>query len=172
MDRQKAEAELTVLRSFIDFVNRQVGVYCDCLAGFHGNKVRVERQMPRLQRPTNRRIEDGQPVIMYVSVEDPGRPDVLHHRIIRADEFINVNFEAGFNEQQVCWAIIVFVFAYWDEEVRSQIARIRGIQPNAVQLDAMGDLRILRKAIIHNSVSSPAATPASASKPHGAGPPV
>ncbi|WP_316171761.1 hypothetical protein [Bradyrhizobium sp. SZCCHNRI1058] len=157
MDRQKADAELTVLRSFIDFVNRQVGVYCDCLAGFQGNKVRVERQMPRLQRPTSRSIKDGQPVITYVSVEDPSRPDVLHHRIIRADEFINVNSEAAFNEQQVCWAIVVFIFAYWDEEVRPQIARIRGVQPNAVQLDAMGDLRILRKAIIHNSgiVSEP-----------------
>jgi len=99
MDRKKADAELTLLRSFIDFVNRQVGVYCDCLAGFQGNKVRVERQMPRLQRPTSRRIEDGQPVIMYVSVEDPSRPDVLHHRMIRADEFINVNSEAAFNEQ-------------------------------------------------------------------------
>jgi len=45
----------------------------------------------------------------------------------------------------------VFAFAYWDEEVRPQIACIRGVQPNAVQLDAMGDLRIIRKAIIHNS---------------------
>jgi hypothetical protein len=116
MDHRKINAELDVLREFIDFVNRQVGVYCDCLSGFQGNKVRVERQMPRLQRPTSRKIEDGQPVITYVSVEDPGRPDVLHHRIIRADEFINVNAEAGYNEQQICWAIVVFIFAMWDEE--------------------------------------------------------
>lgn len=150
MDRKKVDAELTVLRSFIDFVNRQVGVYCDCRAGFQGNKVRVERQMPRLQRPTSRKIKDGQPVITYVSVEDPSRPDVLHHRIIRADEFINVNSEAAFNEQQVCWAIVVFIFAYWDEQIRPQIASIRGIAPNEVKLDEMGDLRTLRKAIIHN----------------------
>jgi hypothetical protein len=74
MDHQKINAELDVLREFIDFVNRQVGVYCDCLSGFQGNKVRVERQMPRLQRPTSRRIVDGQPVITYVSVEDSARP--------------------------------------------------------------------------------------------------
>ena len=151
MDHQKISAELDVLREFIDFVNRQVGVYCDCLSGFQGNKVRVERQMPRLQRPTSRRIVDGQPVITWASVEDPARPDVLHHRIIRAEEFLNVNSEAGFNEQQVCWAIVVFIFATWDEEIRPRMARIRGVEPRAVKLDEMGDLRILRHAIIHNS---------------------
>jgi hypothetical protein len=150
MDHKKITAELDVLREFIDFVNRQVGVYCDCLSGFQGNKVRVERQMPRLQRPASRHIVDGQPVITWASVEDPSRPDVLHHRIIRADEFVNVNSEAGYNEQQVCWAIVVFIFATWDEETRPRIARIRGVEPNAIKIDEMGDLRTLRRAIIHN----------------------
>ncbi len=150
MDHGKINAELDVLREFIDFVNRQVGVYCDCLSGFQGNKVRIERQMPRVQRPTSRRIVDGQTVITWASVEDPARPDVLHHRIIRADEFIDVNSEAGFNEQQVCWAIVVFIFATWDEETRPRIARIRGVEPNTIKIDEMGDLRTLRKAIIHN----------------------
>ncbi len=31
MDMSKAIDELPILRDFIDFVNRQVGVYCDCL---------------------------------------------------------------------------------------------------------------------------------------------
>jgi hypothetical protein len=55
MDMTKALAELDVLRGFIDFVNRQVGVYCDCLAGFNGNKVRVERQVARVTRPVSHR---------------------------------------------------------------------------------------------------------------------
>jgi hypothetical protein len=71
MDREKISAELDVLREFIDFVNRQVGVYWDCLSGIQGKKVRVERQMPRLLRPTSRSIVDGQPVInrhLYVAM--------------------------------------------------------------------------------------------------------
>ena len=70
MDHKKINAGLDVLREFIDFVNRQVGVYCDCLSGFQRNKVRVERQMPLLQRPTSLHIVDGQPVIIWASVED------------------------------------------------------------------------------------------------------
>lgn len=151
LDMNKAIAELPVLRDFIDFVNRQVGLYSDCLSGFQGNKVRIERQVARVRYPSSRRVENGQPVIVWASVEDPSRPDVIHHRIIRADEFANVNSEAGFNEQQVCWAIIVFLFAYWGEEVRPRIASIRGVKSDEVKMDALGDLRILRNAIIHNA---------------------
>jgi hypothetical protein len=150
MDMTKALAELEVLRGFIDFLNRQVGVYCDCLAGFQGNKVRVERQVARVTRPVSRRIENGQPVIVWTSLESPTRPDVIHHRTIRADEFITANSEAGFNEQQVCWSIIVFIYTYWDDEIRPQTAKIRGVQKNEVRIDAFGDLRILRQRIVHH----------------------
>jgi hypothetical protein len=104
-----------------------------------------------VRRPTSRHIENGQPAVVWSSFEDSGRPDIIHNRIIGADEFIRENSEAGFNEQQVCWSIIVFLFAYWDEEIRPQIAKIRGVEPNDVQVDALGDLRILRRSIIHNS---------------------
>lgn len=150
MDINKALAELDVLRGFIDFVNRQVGVYCDCLAGFQGNKVRVERQVARITHPVSRKIENGQPVIVWASLEDPTRPDVIHHRIIRADEFVETNSETGFNEQQICWSIIVFVYTYWDDEIRPRIAQIRGVQKNEVRLDVFGDLRILRQSIVHH----------------------
>jgi hypothetical protein len=35
----------------------------------------------------SRRIENSQPVIVWASLEDPTRPDVIHHRIIRANEW-------------------------------------------------------------------------------------
>lgn len=43
MDHGKINAELTVLHELMSFVDRQVGVYCDCLSGLLGNKVRIER---------------------------------------------------------------------------------------------------------------------------------
>jgi hypothetical protein len=150
MGIEQGHKELGVLRDFIDVINQQVGVYCDCLSGFEGNKVRIERQVARIQRPTSRRIEKGQPIIVWTSLEDPKSPDVIHNRITRSDEFVQANSEAGFNEQQICWSIIVFLFAHWDEKVRPEIARIRGIEPNEIKIDALGDLRILRKSIIHN----------------------
>lgn len=150
MQIEQAKAELPILREFIDFINRQVGVYCDCLAGFEGNRVRIERQVPLARRRAGVRLENGAPVIVYASVEDPGRPDVVHHRIVRADEFVAVNSQAGFNEQQMCWAIIAFVFSRWDEDTRPRLARVRAVSPNDIQIDTFGDLRILRHCILHS----------------------
>ncbi len=156
IDFEKARSELPILRDFIDFANTQVGVYMDCLSGFQGNTVRIHRQIARVNRPTGRQIKEGRPVMMYASVEDPSSPDVIHHRIIRADQFLAVNTEAGFNEQQVCWSIIVFLFAYWNEEVRPQIAKVRGVAPEEIKVDALGDLRIIRHSIIHDKGVLPA----------------
>ena len=52
---------------------------------------------------------------------------------------------------EVSWSIIVFLFARWDEDIRPRIADIRGVKPNEVTLDELGDLRILRKCIVHNA---------------------
>lgn len=150
MDKATATAELPILQNFIDFINKQVGVYCDSISSFSGNKARVERQKARVNRPSGTKIENGQPTVMWSSYEDPASPDVLHHRIIKVDDFIQVNSESGFNEQQICWAIIVFVFAYWDEEIRPKVAKIRNVEPNEIKVDEFGDIRILRKMIIHN----------------------
>ena len=149
IDMKRAQAELPILRDFIDFINNQVGVYMDCLAGFEGNIVRIHRQVARVQRPVGRQIVDGQPVMMYASVEDLGAPDVIHHRIVRAQDFLSVNAEAGFNEQQVCWSIVVFLFAYWEEQARPRIAAVRGVKLDDVKVDALGDLRLIRNSIIH-----------------------
>ncbi len=149
VDFDKAVAELPILRDFIDFVNNQVGVYMDCLAGFQGNTVRIERQVARINRRTGVRFEAGQPVMVYASLEDPTSPPVIHHRITRAHDFLRANAEAGFNEQHVCWSIIVFLFAYWDEQVRPEIAAVRGVEPNDVKVDALGDLRLIRNSIVH-----------------------
>ena len=88
IDFDKATARLAVLREFIDFINKQVGVYMDCLSGFQGNKVRIERQVARVLYPSGQRNEQGRSVTMWASVEDPRRPHVIHSRIVRTDEFV------------------------------------------------------------------------------------
>ena len=151
------DAELAIIRDFTLFLDRQLGVYCDCLAGFEGNKVRVELEIPRALRPAGREIKEGRPVVVWSSLEDPQSPDVIHQRIVRSDEFVAANSEAGFNEQQNCWAIITFVFSYWNEEIRPKVARARGLEPDDLMVGVFGDLRILRHDILHNNGMLPGA---------------
>lgn len=150
MDNQKFEAELKILRELIDFLNRQVGVYCDCLSSFEGNKIRVERQVARVNFPTEHVLRNGVTTIVSSSVEDPTHPDIIIHRLVKSNEFLNQNSERGFNERQICWAIVLLMFAFWDEDLRPKIATIRGVKTNDVRVDAFGDLRLLRNCIAHN----------------------
>jgi hypothetical protein len=88
--------------------------------------------------------------VVWSSFEDPGSPDIIHNRITRATDYIAYNSVHGLNEQQHVRAIIVILFSFWNEEIRSRLARCKNRDPNDIKVDALGDLRILRHAIIHN----------------------
>jgi hypothetical protein len=145
-----SEAFDDVIREYIDFVNRQVGVYMDALAGFAGHHTRVERQIHRVNRPTSSRIDStGQSLVVWTSYEDPTKPDVIHNRIIRASEYIAANSQGGSNEQQHSQAVLVFIFTYWEGEIRPRLAAIKGVGLEEIRSDIMGDLRALRHTILH-----------------------
>lgn len=145
------EAFDDIIREYIDFVNRQVGVYMDALAGFAGHHTRIERQVHRISRPMDSRTEDsGQRVIVYASYEDPSQPYVIHNRIIRATDYIAANSKGGSNEQQHSQAVLVFLFTFWEEEIRPRLAASKGVELREIRSDIMGDLRILRNVILHS----------------------
>ena len=144
------EAFDDVIREYIDFVNRQVGVYMDALAGFAGHHTRVERQVNRINRPVTSSIDrKGQRVVVWASYEDPTQPDVIHNRIIREADYIAANSKGGSNEQQHSHAVLVFLFTYWEDEIRPRLATSKGVESQEIKSDIMGDLRILRNVILH-----------------------
>ena len=139
-----------IIREYIDFVNRQVGVYIDALAGFEGHYARVERQIHRVDRPVGTRPDEkGQQVMVWASYEDPTKPDIIHNRIIRAQDYLEANSKDGSNSQQHSQAILVFLFTYWEEETRPRLAVARGVNKDSIKSNIMGDLRELRHAILH-----------------------
>jgi hypothetical protein len=90
-----------VLAEFIAFVNQQIGVYVDALAGFAGNHASVEAQVHREQRRVGKRTDpSGMPVIVWASFEDPSKPSVIHNRICRAQDYLAANAHGGSNEEQ------------------------------------------------------------------------
>jgi hypothetical protein len=141
-----------VVREHIDFVNEQVGAYMSALAGFAGHHARVSRQVHRANRPvaTKPPNEEGLPTIVWASYEDPTKPDIIHNQIIRCDEYLEANRPGGQNEQQHSRSILIFLFTYWEDEIRPRLARAKGVELNKIQSDIMGDLRTLRNVILHS----------------------
>jgi hypothetical protein len=140
-----------VVREYIDFVNEQVGAYMSALAGFAGHHARVSRQVHRANHPvaTKPADRDGMPTVVWASYEDPTKPDIIHNQIIRSDEYLEANRPGGRNEQQHSRSILIFLFTYWEAEIRPRLARAKGVAPNDIQSDIMGDLRTLRNVILH-----------------------
>lgn len=141
-----------VLREYIDFVNRQVGAYMSALAGFAGHHARVSRQVHRANRLVSTKPPDksGMKTVVYASYEDPSKPDIIHNQIMRSDEYLDANRSGGSNEQQYSRSILIFLFTYWEDEIRPRLARAKGVEINEVQADIMGDLRTLRNVILHS----------------------
>ena len=140
-----------IIREYIDFVNNQVGVYMDALAGFAGHKVRIERQVHRISKASGIRIDEcGNKVVMRTSYEDPTQPDVIHNRIIRTKEYIAANDSGGTNEQQLAQALLIFIFTFWEDEIRPRLSISKRVDPKEIESDIMGDLRILRNVILHS----------------------
>lgn len=141
----------SIVRDYIDFVNAQVGVYMDALAGFAGHRTKVERQIHRVNRPSGiKKHKDGKDIIVWSSYEDPSQPDIIHNRIIRAEDYIQANSPLGSNERQHSQAILVFLFTYWEDEIRPRLAAAVGKTSNDIRSDIMGDLRVLRNVILHS----------------------
>lgn len=146
----KEDIFTVTLREYVDFVNQQVGMYTDACSGFAGNKTIVERQVMRISRAVGSKIDNnGNRIVMRASLEDPSQPDVIHQRIIRAVDYIAENSEGGSHEQQHARSIIIFLYTYWEDEIRPRLAKAKGVKTNQITSDIMGDLRIIRHAILH-----------------------
>jgi len=140
-----------IMSEYIDFVNKQVSVYMDAMSGFAGNKVRIERQVHRISKATGIRYDEcGNKIVMRTSYEDPSQPDVIHQRILRVKDHISDNSPGGSNEQQHSQAVLIFIFTYWEDEIRPRLSKAKGVEPNKITSDIMGDLRVLRNVILHS----------------------
>ena len=70
-------------------------------------------------------------------------------RIVRADTYLEANSPGGSNEQRHARAIVIFLFTYWEDEIRFRLAAAKNVPVNEIKSDIMGDFRILRHAILH-----------------------
>lgn len=150
MSATPSESFDAIVRELIDFVNAQSGAYMDALAGYAGHTVRVERQIHRVMRPVKVKLDEaGRKVIVNASYEDPSKPDFVMNRIVRATDYLSANAPGGSNEQQHARAIVIFIFTFWELEIRSRLAAAVNVKPTQIKSEIMGDLRLLRNVILH-----------------------
>lgn len=120
------------------------------IAGFTDAKMQMERQVARVLRAQSRKKDGrGDQVITHQSFEDPQSPEVVHSRIVTAENFIEENSPGGTNQRQLSYSVIVFIYTYWEDEIRPRLAKAAGEGKKSVTSDIMGDLRCIRNSILH-----------------------
>ena len=120
------------------------------IAGFAGAKIQMERQVARVLRTQSRKTDArGDQVITHQSFEDPQRPDVIHSRIVTTKSFIQENSPGAINQRQLSYSVIVFIFTYWEDEIRPRLAEAANVEAKDIKSEIMGDLRCIRNSILH-----------------------
>lgn len=145
------KAFLAAVQKFQDFLRMQKGAYTDACGAYRSNHREISTQVSKVLKGARRKLDSkGVPSIVHTSVKDPTAPDVVVQTTRLSKEFLEANSRNGSNEQQICQAIVIFVFTYWDYVTRHELALSLGVEKNEILLPIAGDLRLLRHAIIHD----------------------
>lgn len=145
------KAFLAAMHKFQDFLRMQKGAYTDACAAYRSNHREISTQVSKVLKGARRKLDSkGVPSIVHTSVKDPTAPDVVVQTTRLSKEFLEANSRNGSNEQQICQAIVIFVFTYWDYVTRHELALSLDVEKNDILLPIAGDLRLLRHAIIHD----------------------
>jgi len=122
------------------------GFFFDAGMAFHITKERLEA----LQKQGN--LSDAS-FFMFGDGEPKGPPeqvllDSLHSTNIGAIK-VRMSKDA-LNAQRAAQSVIVFTYHIWEEKYRRSLVDRNGTSLGTAESDVMGDLRLIRNAIIHN----------------------
>ena len=93
------------------------------------------------------------PIAMaYQTNEDPNNIQLEPIAEMKQGDMIDALQRGGEFENLNTNALIVFIYHLWDENYRAKIAHALGLdQANRLESDLFGDVRLIRRAIIHNN---------------------
>lgn len=147
----KNPAFAKAIQEFLEFLQAQKGAYADACAGYRSNHQEIKLQVSRVMKATGRKLgSSGIPSVVHTTVEDPTAPNVIVRATRLSEEFLDANAKSGTNEQQLCRAIVVFLYTYWEDVTRRQCADACSVPKKEIRLPVAGDLRHLRNAILHD----------------------
>ncbi len=86
------------------------------------------------------------PTIVYTA-QSEGESKPVHVTTLTA--LVNRNLPDGYHMQFLGRMCIVALFHYWDDDFRPRLATALGKDPSELTHDAFGDLRYLRRSVIH-----------------------
>lgn len=91
---------------------------------------------------------DDHPVIF--SPDPPWSPNARVYLSVPKSDFRARNTKGGVNSTLISNSCLTSMYQYWEDYYRGKLAAALGVPEGTLKADAFGELRILRRSIIHN----------------------
>lgn len=141
---------------FVDVVDFQFGIYLDSCSGFqeiHKQTIRYQHEYIeklKVDDPENANIEYMDSAYHFYGVGNPNDPkNIMWHKATQK-QFKERTAKGGINEKTACRNCIVLIYEFWETEYRNRIARALKVGRDKILIPIIGDLRLIRHAILHN----------------------
>jgi hypothetical protein len=141
---------------FISTINDCYGMYLDGSVGFEKLYFEAVDQQKKILEGlvrTNPKLATKEYVdsTWFVYGEgDPNDPKNVAWHITTHKQYLERNARQGINRRTLARNCIVAIFEYWNCEYRKKIAVSIGKEEIDIKLPILGDIRLIRNAILHN----------------------
>jgi len=148
---------LKSINEFEQIVDHLYGVYLDSTTGF--DKLRewlIETQSKtidefKVSHPELANLEYLDSVEFVYGKGKPTDPDAIKLHSCTQKNLKERNLNDGINFQFLGNMTLVSIYQYWEDHHRKNISEELGIEKNDLKHPVMGDIRLLRRSIIHHA---------------------
>ncbi|MBD2255294.1 hypothetical protein [Nostoc parmelioides] len=141
---------------FIALVDGIFGTYLDATVGFQNQALWLEAEQKKMLKelsindPINANIQYLDERIIGYNDKPPDQGEQIKH-LRTQGEFKQQNRFGGNNHILLGNLCLVAIYQHWEDHYREKIAIALGKKKNELISDIFGDIRHLRRSIIHNS---------------------
>jgi len=125
-----------------EFLNRVNEIYITFLS-MNVAYGRYENEMKSILTDNSKNFSFGEG-----NPNDPSNKTFITENIGKYKERIKIN---GLDRKLMSNLCLVAIYQLWEDEYRKKIAEEKGIETNKLLIDILGDIRLIRIAIIHNN---------------------
>lgn len=135
---------------FWDTVDRVYGAYLDATTGFHILGERIANLQLESISTLGITQEELDSRTFYYGRGDPNEPSAMVQHAVPQGELKHRNRKNGENALFLGAMSVVAIYQFWEDRFRSEIAGELGLEREDLVHDVLGDLRLIRIAIIHH----------------------
>jgi hypothetical protein len=145
-----------VVSEFIDTIDLQFGIYLDASAGFQAIRERtIKHQLEFIEKlkeedPDKANMEYLDSSSTFYGTGDPNDPKNIMWHATTHKQFKERTKKNGLNDKTVSRNCIILMYEFWETEYRKRASEALEITQKSLLIPIIGDLRLIRNAILHN----------------------